>query len=131
MKEKFEVIEIENQTIRLKDNCSSGRYSCSASSGCGIAILAKYFDHYSVSNQSLQNDMVIGDIPILGISSKKLFYYAFQLYMLPLFVLFSGGLLGSVIYPEHEAGQIILAFIGFSASLLLTKYFVKQNFKAF
>jgi hypothetical protein len=38
--------------------------------------------------------------------------------LLPLLALFAGGLLGEVIYPEHEAGQIILAFIGFSASIL-------------
>jgi positive regulator of sigma E activity len=58
--------------------------------------------------------------PILSVCHSHnllLFYRASQLYMLPLLALFAGGLLGEVIYPEHEAGQIILAFIGFSACL--------------
>lgn len=127
MKEQFEVIEIENesQTMKLKVNRSSGCNSCSAKSGCGTGILAKYFDHYSVFNKPLKNGVVVGDMVILEISSKELFYRAFQLYTLPLFALFAGGLLGSVLYPAHEVGQIIFAFIGFSVSLLLTKYFLK------
>ena len=125
MKEKFEVIEIENQTMKLKVNRSSGCHSCSASGGCGTGILANYFDHYSVFNKPLQNGVVVGDMVILEISPKELFYRAFQLYMLPLLALFAGGLLGSTIYPEHEAGQIILAFIGFFTSILLVKYSVK------
>jgi hypothetical protein len=51
MKEKFEVIEIENQMMKLKVNRSSGCHSCSANGGCGTGILAKYFDHYSVFNK--------------------------------------------------------------------------------
>ena len=125
MKEKFEVIEIENQMMKLKVNRSSGCHSCSANGGCGTGILAKYFDHYSVFNKPLQDGVAIGDLVTLEISAKELFYRASQLYMLPLLALFAGGLLGEVIYPEHEAGQIILAFIGFSASILLVKYFVK------
>jgi sigma-E factor negative regulatory protein RseC len=125
MKEKFEVIEIENQMMKLKVNRSSGCHSCSASDGCGTGILAKYFDHYSVFNKPLQNGVIVGEMVTLEISSKELFYRAFQLYMLPLLTLFVGGLLAGVIYPEHEVKQIIFAFIGFFTSILLVKYFVK------
>jgi sigma-E factor negative regulatory protein RseC len=55
--------------------------------------------------------VAIGDLVTLEISAKELFYRASQLYMLPLLALFAGGLLGDIIYPEHEAGQIILAIL--------------------
>ncbi|CAC9444022.1 hypothetical protein [uncultured Gammaproteobacteria bacterium] len=125
MKEKFEVIEIENQMMKLKVNRSSGCHSCSASSGCGTGILANYFDHYSVFNKPLKNGVEIGDFVTLEISSNALFYRAFQLYMLPLLSLFAGGMLGAALYPSHEIGQIVFAFMGFFVSLSLTKYFVK------
>ncbi|VVM23083.1 hypothetical protein BSPWISOXPB_3860 [uncultured Gammaproteobacteria bacterium] len=106
MKEKFEVIEIENQMMKLKVNRSSGCHSCSASGGCGTGILAKYFDHYSCSISPYKMAWAIGDLVTLEISAKELFYRASQLYMLPLLALFAGGLLGEVIYPEHEQGKL-------------------------
>ncbi len=125
MKEKFEVIDIGSQMMKLKVNRSSGCHSCSVSSGCGTGILSKYFDNYSAFNKPLQNGVVVGDMIVLEISPKELFYRGFQLYILPILLLFVGGLLGGAIYPEHELWQIILAFICFFAYLLLIKYFVK------
>ena len=125
MKEQLEVIEIQNQTMKLKVNRASGCHSCSASSGCGTGILAKHFAHYSVFTQPRQTGVVVGDLVSLEISSKTLFYRAFQLYMLPLLALFAGGILGDNLYPEQETVQIAFALSGFFTSLLLTKYFVK------
>jgi hypothetical protein len=39
MKEKFEVIEIENQMMKLKVNRSSGCHSCSASKSTGCHVV--------------------------------------------------------------------------------------------
>lgn len=127
MKEQFEIIEIENesQMMKLKVNRSSGCHSCSASGGCGTGILAKHFDYYSVFNKPLQDGVAVGDFVTLEISSKELFYRAFQLYMMPLLALFAGAMLGNSLYPNQENIQIIFAFSGFFISLLLTKYFVK------
>ncbi len=125
MKEQFKVIEIQPQTMKLKVNRASGCHSCSASSGCGTGILAKYFEHYSVFNKPLQEGVMAGDFVTLEISSSEFFYRAFQLYILPLLALFAGGVLGDGLYPEQETMQIAFAFSGFFTSLLLTKYFVK------
>ncbi|OIR24739.1 SoxR reducing system RseC family protein [Bathymodiolus thermophilus thioautotrophic gill symbiont] len=125
MKEQFEVIEIENQTMKLKVSRSSGCHSCEARSGCGTGILANYFEQYTLFNKPLQSGATVGDFITLEISSNELFYRAFQLYMLPLLALFAGGMLGNMLYPALEGVQILLAFVGFFASLLLTKYFVK------
>lgn len=125
IKEEFEVIEIKNQTMKLKVNRASGCHSCSLNSGCGTGLLSKYFEHYYVLNKPLKQGVKVGEMVTLEISSKALFYRAFQLYLLPLFGLFLGGLLGSVLYSTNEAGQIILAFAGFSACLLFIKYFIK------
>ena len=102
MKEKFEVIEIENQTMTLKVNRSGGCNSCSASGGCGTGILANYFDHYSIFNKPLQAGVSVGDQVELEISSAELFWRAFQLYLLPLLALFAGSGLGMVYFPANE-----------------------------
>lgn len=125
IREEFEVIEIKNQTMKLRVSRASGCHSCSANSGCGTGLLSKYFEHYSVFNKPLKQGVRVGDMVTLEISSKALFYRAFQLYLLPLLGLFAGGLLGSLFYPASEAGQIILAFAGFSACFLFIKYFIK------
>ncbi|MDC9726488.1 MAG: SoxR reducing system RseC family protein [Candidatus Thioglobus sp.] len=125
MKEKFEVIEIENQTMTLKVNRSGGCSSCSASGGCGTGILANYFDHYSIFNKPLKVGVSVGDQVELEISSAELFWRAFQLYLLPLLALFAGASLGMVYFPANELWQIGFGFSGFFASLILTKYFIK------
>ncbi len=125
MKEKFEVIEIENKTMVLKVNRSGGCHSCSASSGCGTGILANYFNHYSIFNKPLQSGVSVGDMVVLEISSAELFWRAFQLYILPLLALFAGSLLGQVYFPMNELWQIAFGFIGFFSALIATKYFIK------
>ena len=125
MKEKFEVIEIQNETMVLKVNRSGGCHSCSASAGCGTGILANAFDHATTFNKPLKEGVTVGDFVILHISSGELFYRAFQLYILPLLTLFIGALLGAELFPTNELWQIGFGLIGFFAALLFTKYFLK------
>ena len=125
MKEQFEVIALENETMTLKVNRSGGCHSCSASSGCGTGILAKYFDHYSVFNKPVQSGVTVGDFVTLEISSSELFSRAFILYIFPILLLFIGSYIGLSLDPENELWQISLGVIGFIGALLLTKYFVK------
>ncbi len=123
MKEKFEVIEIENQTMTLKINRSAGCNSCSASGGCGTGILANYFNHYSVFSKPLQVGVSIGDQVELEISSAELFWRAFQLYLLPLLALFAGSGLGMAYFPDNELWQIGFGFGGFFAILQLVRLY--------
>ncbi len=125
MKEQFEVIALENETMTLKVNRSGGCHSCSASSGCGTGILAKYFDHYSVFNKPVQSGVTVGDFVTLEISSSELFSRAFILYIFPILLLFIGSYIGLSLDPENELWQISLGVVGFIGALLLTKYFVK------
>jgi sigma-E factor negative regulatory protein RseC len=125
MKEQFEVIALENETMTLKVNRSGGCHSCSASSGCGTGILANYFDHYSVFNKPIQSGVTVGDFVTLEISSSELFSRAFMLYIFPILALFIGSYIGLGLDSENELWQISLGITGFISALLLTKYFVK------
>ncbi len=125
MKEKFEVIEIENQTMKLKANRSGGCHSCNASGGCGIGILAKYFEQYSVFNKPLKKDVIVGDFVTLEITSSELFARAFMLYILPILALFIGAYWGKVFFATNEFWQIGFGVVAFFMALLFTKYFVK------
>lgn len=125
MKEQFEVIALENETMTLKVNRSGGCHSCSASNGCGTGILANYFDHYSVFNKPVQDGVVVGDFVTLEISSSELFSRAFMLYIFPILSLFAGSAIGMSLFPATELWQISFGLAGFIGALLLTKYFVK------
>lgn len=125
MKEQFEVIALENDSMTLKVNRSSGCHSCSASGGCGTGILANYFDHYSTFNKPMQSGVSVGDFVTLEISSAELFSRAFMLYIFPILALFVGSYIGMSLYPETELWQISFGVVGFVCALLLTKYFVK------
>lgn len=125
MKEKFEVIEIENQTMVLKVNRSGGCHSCSANAGCGTGILASTFGHATTFTKPLEAGVVVGDFVTMQISSAELFYRAFQLYILPLLALFIGALIGVKLFPLNELWQIGFGLVGFVGALLFTKYFLK------
>ena len=125
MKEKFEVIEVENEIMTLKVNRSGGCHSCKASSGCDTGILANYFDHYTIFNKPLKNGVSVGDFVTLEISSSELFSRAFMLYIFPILALFIGSYVGMGISTTTELWQIGFGLIGFITALLLTKYFVK------
>ena len=125
MKEQFEVIALENETMTLKVNRSGGCHSCSASSGCGTGILANYFDHYSTFDKPIKNEVSVGDFVTLEISSSELFSRAFMLYIFPILALFVGSYAGLRLFPSTELWQISFGIIGFFSALLLTKYFVK------
>lgn len=125
MKEQFEVIALENETMTLKVNRSGGCHSCSASSGCGTGILANYFDHYTVFNKPVKSGVVVGDFITLEISSAELFSRAFMLYIFPILALFIGSYIGMSLFPVTELWQISFGIFGFIGALLLTKYFVK------
>ena len=125
MQEQFEVIEIKDKAMKLKVNRSGGCSSCSASGACGTGVLSIYFDGFSIFNRPLQENVKVGDFVVLEISSKELFYRAFQLYILPLLALFAGGIVGGFYFPTNELWQILMGFSGFFISLLLLKYFTK------
>ena len=125
MKEQFEVIALENETMTLKANRSGGCHSCSASSGCGTGILANYFNHYTVFNKPVKSGVVVGDFVTLEISSSELFSRAFILYIFPILALFVGSYVGMSLFPATELWQISFGIFGFIGALLLTKYFVK------
>ena len=115
MKEQFEVIALENQTMTLKVNRSGGCHSCSAN----------YFDHYSVFNKPIQSGVAVGDFVTLEISSAELFSRAFMLYIFPILALFVGSYVGLRLDSTNELWQISFGISGFVGALLLTKYFVK------
>ncbi len=125
MKQQFEVIEVENQTMTLKINHSGGCHSCSAKSGCGTGILANYFNKYSMFNKPLQTGVAIGDFVTLEITSSELFLRAFQLYLLPLLALFAGSMIGMIFFPANELWQIGFGVFSLLFSLLLVRYFVR------
>lgn len=125
MKEKFEVIEVDNEVMTLKVNRAGGCHSCSANSSCGTGILAQYFNRYSEFNKPVQSGVSVGDFVTLEVASSVLFLRAFMLYIFPILALFVGSYAGMSGYPDTELGQISFGIIGFIGALLVTKYFVK------
>ena len=122
MKEQFEVIALENDSMTLKVNRSSGCGSCSANSSCGTGVLAKYFDHYATINKPLKQGVRVGDFVTLEISSSELLMRAFMLYIFPLFGLFFAGLAGVHLFPTNEPMQIVFSLFGLLGALWFCRW---------
>ena len=125
MKAQFEVIEINDDRMKLKTNSGDACSSCSASGACGTSVLSKYFGSLSVVEKPLTPNTKIGDQLVLEISSTELFWRAFQLYILPILALFISTYIAKDVFLLNELGQIISGFLAFSGTILLLKYAIK------
>lgn len=125
MKAQFEVIEINDDRMKLKTQSGDACTSCSASGACGTSVLSKYFGSLSIIEKPLAPNTKIGDQLMLEISSRELFWRAFQLYMLPILMLFVGAYIAKDVFLMNELGQIISGFLAFSSTILLLKYAIK------
>jgi len=124
MQEQFEVIEINNNTMKLKTTNSAACGSCGASGACGTGVLSKYFSTFSTFDKPLTSEAKVGGLVTLEISSSELFFRAFQLYILPIVVMFVSAYISSMVF-NNEVWQILIGFTGFFLTIFTLKYFTK------
>ena len=122
MEEKFEVININNNTMTLKTNtvvCNS----CNTNTGCGIGILASFFKTNKEFKYPLLKNATVGGFVTIKISAKTLYFYAFLLYILPILILFIVSYVAASLFSASELWQIILGLFGFFATIFIYKLF--------
>jgi sigma-E factor negative regulatory protein RseC len=123
MKAEFEVVKVSKQTMTLKPKQGSCG-SCQAKNTCGTGLLAQFFKTPSVKRKRLIG-VAQGDNITLEIESRRLFWHAFQLYIVPILALFLGSVLG-VKYFTNELHAVLAGLVAFLAVFLLIKFFIKK-----
>lgn len=107
--------------------------SCDAKSACGTSALAKVFGNRRNLVEVLNPiGAVAGDRVIVGLDESALTRASFLFYILPIFTLFAGALLGQWLaeimnYPSTEPLSIICGLLGLLGGLIWLRGFASRN----
>jgi len=133
MQEQAIVVEVNGKKISVETDRQSSCGHCSAKSGCGSALLSKYFNR---NNQPLvvetNLDLDVGDKVLLGLNEDALLRGSFIIYAIPLLLM----LILPILMNQFFSSEIISIFssiIGFSVGIIYVKYFsiVSRNSEDF
>lgn len=122
-----QVIRVEGEEIWIRTEAQSGCHSCGAKSGCGSALIARFFPQRVTQKLPLPRDgaaatPVPGDRLVLGIDEAFLQRISLVLYLLPLLGLLFGAIAGQMIL-----GTELAAILSGLSGLVVALYLVKQG----
>jgi len=136
MEELATITAIDNEQLTVVSKIKSTCNSCSQVDTCASGQVAKAIPHRSLSfillkPKSLKNQTVnIGDCVVLTLPEADLLQSAWQVYMWPIFGLFSFSALGQWFKQEqifsHEFMALTLGVLGGYLGYRLAKYFQNQ-----
>jgi len=123
MQEQAVVVAINGQKVSVETERQSSCGQCSARSGCGSALLGKFFNR-NKQHLIVETDLslVVGDKILLGLDENALLRGSFIVYAIPLLMML---LLPMIVgqFVLSEAVSILSAAVGFSAGIIYVKYF--------
>lgn len=123
MKEQAIVVEVNEQRVSVETDRQSSCGHCSAKSGCGTAMLDKYFNR-NKQYLTIETDLnlAVGDKILLGLDESALLRGSFIVYAIPLLMM----LLFPIIISQFEFPEIVSilsAVTGFTIGIIYVKYF--------
>ena len=136
MEELATVTAIDNGNITVVSQIKSSCNSCSQVDTCASGLVAKAIPHKNLSftllkPTSLENQTIkVGDCVVLTLPEVDVLQSAWQVYLLPIFGLFSFSALGQwLVQEEILAHELIALFIGIIGGYLgyrFAKYLQNQ-----
>lgn len=136
MEELATVTAIDNGNITVVSQIKSSCNSCSQVDTCASGLVAKAIPHKNLSftllkPKSLENQTIkVGDCVVLTLPEVDVLQSAWQVYLLPIFGLFSFSALGQwLVQEEILAHELIALFIGIIGGYLgyrFAKYLQNQ-----
>lgn len=123
MHEQAIVVKVDGQNISLEAERQSTCGHCSAKSGCGTALLDKFFARQP-QNLVVKSELelAVGDRVLLGLDESALLKGSFVVYFIPLLLM----LLFPVIISQFDFSEIVSilsAITGFLTGMIYVKYF--------
>lgn len=127
IEEEAVVTEVEGRSIWVEKFQKSACGSCTQ--GCSTSLVARLLDGKPMRLR-VEADAPVspGDCIIIGVEEGALLTGSFRIYLLPLFSLFGGALLGKLLagdglFVSAEAGSITGGLLGLGLTFLLLKYY--------
>jgi sigma-E factor negative regulatory protein RseC len=127
IEEEAVVTEVEGRSIWVEKFQKSACGSCTQ--GCSTSLVARLLDGKPMRLR-VEADAPVspGDRIIIGVEEGALLTGSFRIYLLPLFSLFGGALLGKLLagdglFVSAEAGSITGGLLGLGLTFLLLKYY--------
>jgi len=111
--------------IQRKTAC----HGCETTGSCGTGALSEYFANRS---QSLRlpspGNLHVGQQIRIGIQESAMLQVSLLIYLLPLLLMFIGGVLGEILFPSLGEGAVLLAAGGgFALGFALLRRFPAQQ----
>ncbi|MCH8501753.1 MAG: SoxR reducing system RseC family protein [Aliidiomarina sp.] len=117
IRELGEVIAVDGHSVTIQTQLKSGCSGCQQQNHCGAGLLAKAFpDRRGVFDVWLENPPTVGAQVELLMPEKAMMQFSVLMYLLPIFALFAGAMIGSWLVPAHELVTIGLAAVAFAMS---------------
>ncbi|MDF9391595.1 MULTISPECIES: SoxR reducing system RseC family protein [Methylococcus] len=126
IEEEAMVTEVEEHSIWVEKVQKSACGSCAQ--GCSTSLVARLFDSKPLRLRvATEAPVSPGDRVIIGVEEGALLAGSFRMYLLPLFSLLGGALLGKQL-AEHglfvsaDVGSIVGGLLGLGLTFVLLKY---------
>jgi len=123
IEEQAIVVEIKGKEVSVKTDRDSSCGHCSAKSGCGTALLGKYFNR-NKQHLVVETDLplTVGDKILLGMNENALLRGSLIVYGLPLMLMLVFPIIAKQ-FVISEIVSILSAVVGFSVGIVYVKYF--------
>lgn len=117
IRELGEVVAVNGNSVTIQTQLKSGCGGCQQQNHCGAGLLAKAFpDRRGVLDVWLENPPTVGAQVELLLPEKAMMQFSVLMYLLPIFALFTGAVIGNWLVPTHELATIGLAAVAFGLS---------------
>ena len=127
IEETATVVDIKNAKLLLETQRQSTCQSCSVKSGCGTSTIAKVVGNRSsqfVVDKTL--DVQVGDQVVVAIEENALVQGSLLIYLLPIIIMLSFGLLAELMFST-ELFTIISAALGLLLSIVAVRAILSRS----
>ena len=118
LEENAVIVEIEGDYAWVETQRKSACGTCSVNKGCGTSVIGKVVGNKRTRVRALNQALAAhGDQVVVGIEQQALVRGSLAIYMLPLFGLFLGALLGAAlsaffVWEYTEGWRVLFSLLG-------------------
>lgn len=128
IREIGEITAVSGQQVTITTALQQGCGGCKQQSHCGAGILSKALPNRRGSvDVWLENPPQVGTHVELWLPEKAMLKFSVLLYLLPILMLLAGAVMGEQLFPQQELYGIAFAGIGFAASFIGLKRWLRRR----
>lgn len=122
-----QIVKIDGDFVWVETEIKSGCNQCSAKSGCGTGILSGILGRRRPQLRVTNSlGAKVGEAVVVAVDESGVVTGSLLLYLLPLFMMICGAVIGDLLSGEGEGWAIILAALGLVSGFWVAKVLTKS-----